>query len=98
MSWRRFFQRSSNIVGLALVLMFVIMAIFAPQLAPPASPPPPRAPILLQDPRGFDRARGVGSGVVELPLCESHGFPLWCAVCSRHRYTAARCDASENRR
>ncbi len=35
MSWRRFFQRSSNIVGLALVLMFVIMAIFAPQLAPP---------------------------------------------------------------
>ena len=35
MSWRRFFKRTSNIIGLGLVLMFVVMAIFAPQLAPP---------------------------------------------------------------
>lgn len=38
MAWRRFFRRTSNLVGLALVLLFVLMAIFAPRLAPPVDP------------------------------------------------------------
>jgi peptide/nickel transport system permease protein len=38
MAWRSFFRRTSNLVGLALVLMFMIMAIFAPVLAPPVDP------------------------------------------------------------
>lgn len=33
--WRQFFRRTSNSIGLGLVLMFVFMAIFAPRLAPP---------------------------------------------------------------
>lgn len=37
-NWRRFFRRTSNVVGLGLVLVFVLVAIFAPFLAPPADP------------------------------------------------------------
>lgn len=33
--WRQFLRRTPNLIGLGLVLMFVLMAIFAPLLAPP---------------------------------------------------------------
>jgi peptide/nickel transport system permease protein len=37
-TWRRFFSRTSNLVGLGLVLLFVLMAVFAPLIAPPVNP------------------------------------------------------------
>ncbi|MEZ4518974.1 MAG: hypothetical protein R3C44_19850 [Chloroflexota bacterium] len=38
MEWRRFFKRPANIVSVGLILIFVLMAIFAPVLAPPVDP------------------------------------------------------------
>lgn len=39
--WRRFLRRRSNLIGLALVLLFVIVAALAPRLAPPLNPDDP---------------------------------------------------------
>ncbi|WP_374689348.1 ABC transporter permease [Promineifilum sp.] len=39
--WRRFFSRASNLVGLALVLLFCLVALLAPRLAPPLNPADP---------------------------------------------------------
>jgi peptide/nickel transport system permease protein len=39
--WRRFFGRTSNLIGLALVLFFVLIAAFAPRLAQPLNPENP---------------------------------------------------------
>jgi peptide/nickel transport system permease protein len=36
--WRRFFGRRSNLLGLALVALFFLMALLAPRLAPPENP------------------------------------------------------------
>lgn len=38
---RRFFGRASNVIGLALVLFFVLVAALAPRLAPPLNPDDP---------------------------------------------------------
>ncbi|MFO7662750.1 MAG: ABC transporter permease [Chloroflexota bacterium] len=36
--WRRFFGRLPNLIGLGLVLLFVLVAILAPRIAPPVDP------------------------------------------------------------
>ena len=41
LSWRRFFSHKSNVIGLALVLFFALVAALAPQLAPPLNPEDP---------------------------------------------------------
>lgn len=41
LSVRRFFGRTSNVVGLLLVLLFFLAAAFAPRLAPPENPADP---------------------------------------------------------
>lgn len=39
--WRRFFRKTSNLIGLGLVLLFFLMAALAPRLAPPVDPEVP---------------------------------------------------------
>ena len=39
--WRQFFKHKSNLIGLALVLFFLIVAALAPLLAPPLNPDDP---------------------------------------------------------
>ncbi len=39
--WRRFFKRRLNLLGLGLVLLFVVVAVLAPRLAPPDDPANP---------------------------------------------------------
>ena len=41
LSWRRFIRHKSNLIGLMLVLFFILVAAFAPRLAPPLNPDDP---------------------------------------------------------
>ena len=40
-SWRRFLRRRSNLIGLALIVFFLLVALLAPVLAPPLNPDDP---------------------------------------------------------
>lgn len=62
--WRHFFGRKSTLMGLALVLLFALMAAFAPRLAPPLNP---------DDPWPF---KNVDQSFGRLPNPPSPGLPL----------------------
>lgn len=63
--WRYFFKRRQNVLALVIIGCFVLVALFAPYLAPPENPDHPGYYKLVGDPRK-----------VVLPQPPSEGLPL----------------------